>query len=152
MPELQDFFAHATQKIAADLEAALLRLPEDKREWSPTEKARTALDQVAECALLNGGAADLIHRRSMEGFDFAEFEAAKARLARDEGAARTLLQENTAKLVAAIHAVPDADLNIEVPLPWGPMTLSEVISHSYGNMRYHEGQINYIASLLDCLE
>ena len=41
---LQEFLATATQKAADDLDAAFLRLPEEKRAWSPDGKARTALD------------------------------------------------------------------------------------------------------------
>ena len=33
-----------------------------------------------------------------------------------------MLDENTAQVVATIRAVPDADLGIEVPMPW-PMKL-----------------------------
>ena len=148
---VQDFLADAL-KAAADLEAALLRLPADKRGWSPMGKARTALDQVAECAMLNGGMADLLHTRTMEGFDFAEYERAKAALAQDSDAAVSALRENTAKAAAAIRAVPDADLDIEIQLPWGRLTLRQIIAIPFWNMSYHEGQINYIASMLGCLE
>lgn len=48
---LQRFLSQAGEKAAGDLEAALRRLPEDKWAWSAGGNARTAIDQVAECAL-----------------------------------------------------------------------------------------------------
>ena len=149
---LQAFFADSTQVAAADLEKALLRLPEDKRGWSPSEKARSALDQTAECAMINGSTAALIQSRTWPAnYDFAEFFRAKTELAQDWNAVKALLDENTAKLAATIRAVPDEDLSIEIQMPWGAMTLAKIIAYGYWNMSYHEGQINYIASMLGCL-
>ena len=148
----QEFLASAIPKAAANLEAALLRLPADKRNWSPMGKARTALDQVAECAMLSGAMADLLRTRTMEDFDFAEYEQAKAALAQDSDAVLPVLRENAAKVAAAIRAVPDEDLGIQIPLPFGLMTLAQIIAHPLANMTYHEGQINYLASMLGCLE
>jgi hypothetical protein len=31
------------------------------------------------------------------------------------------------------------------------MTLANIIAYPYWNMSYHEGQVNYIASMLGCL-
>ncbi|HZP84342.1 MAG TPA: DinB family protein [Chthonomonadaceae bacterium] len=149
---LQDFLADATQKAAADLEAALLRLPEDKRNWSPEGEARTALDMVAECAILNGTTADMIHTRTFPAdFDYAKFGKAKTQLAQDWNALRSLLQENTARAIEAIRTVPDEAVGIEVAMPWGPTTLARIMAYPYWNMGYHEGQINYLASMLGCL-
>jgi uncharacterized damage-inducible protein DinB len=150
---LQEFLATATQKAAADLEKAVLNIPEDKRNWSPQRDARTALDQAAEVAMLNGATAKLIKTRKWgTDFDFSEYESKKAELAKDWNAVKALLDENTPKAVAAIKATPDEDLGIEVMMPWGPMTLAQIISYPYWNMSYHEGQINYIASMLGCLD
>ncbi|HLK57342.1 MAG TPA: DinB family protein [Chthonomonadaceae bacterium] len=149
MPSMQEFLVGATRKASADLEAALLRLPEDKRNWRPAETARTALDQYAECAILNGSTADVIVSRSFPtNYDFSAFTNAKDALAQNWDRAQALLKENTEKICSVIQAVPDADLNIEVQFPWGPMTLAQIIAYPLWNMSYHEGQINYIASLL----
>lgn len=61
---LQEYLARVTQKTAADIEAALLKLPEERRNWSPGGEARTAADMVAECAILNGTTADAIINRA----------------------------------------------------------------------------------------
>jgi len=145
---LQDYLVAATQKAAADLAAALLRLPEDKRGWSPDEKGRTALDQVAECAILNGYTADLIQTRTWQSGWLADFPAAKAEAAQDWETLHARLQESTARVATAIAAVPDEALADEIQLFGRTMTLAEIVARSYWNMTYHEGQINYIASLL----
>jgi uncharacterized damage-inducible protein DinB len=150
---LQEFLAGSIPKAMEDLEAALLRLPEDKRGWCPMGKARTALDQAAECALLNGSTADLIKTKTWSmGSDFSEYESQKAALREDWTAVQALLHENTAKVAEAVRGVPDEDLDIEIDMPWGPMTMAKVMAYPYWNMCYHEGQINYIASMLGCLD
>lgn len=149
----QEFFAIATSKAAADLVEAMLRLPVDKRSWSPMGNARSALNQVAECALLNGRMASMVVTRpSKLSFDYEEFCRRRDELATDWEAVRTLLAENTAKLIEAIRALTDADLDIELPMRSGPMTIANIIEVPYWNMSYHEGQINYIASMLGCLD
>ena len=104
---LQDFLADATHKASTDLTEAFLRVPEDKRTWKPGDTARTALDQVAECALLNGYAAELIQTRqwAMNRFDTYRQEKAEA-----EGLGwdhlRELLEKNTSRVADAIRADP----------------------------------------------
>src|SRR5438046_3053896 len=145
---LRDFLTGATPKAAAELAAALLRIPEDKRNWKPEGKARTALDQIAECALLNGNTAELIQTRTWVQHSFEDFLRAKAEAAaQDWERLHALLQENTNRVVAVIRAVPDDALSVEIELPWGKSTLAEIISYPYWNMTYHLGQINYIASM-----
>ena len=150
---LQEFFADATQKAADDLVAALVRIPEDKRHWSPEDKARTALDQVAECAILNGYTADLIQTRRWQSEGFDRFMASKAQAAAQNWEElEALLQENTRAVCGAIRAVPDEALQDPIEMPWRTQTLAEIIAYPYWNMTYHQGQINYIASMLGCLE
>ncbi|RYX85765.1 DinB family protein [bacterium] len=149
---LQNFFADAAIKASQDIITALLRLPEEKRSWSPMGDARTAIDTVAECAILSGSTARLIETRVFaESFDNANYARIKAELSQDFEALQSLLDSNTALVAAAIRSLPDEELKAEVMMPWGPMTLEQVCSYPYWNMSYHEGQINYIASMLGCL-
>ncbi len=146
---LQQFFADGARKAAEDLEAAVLRIPEDKRAWSPMGDARTALDQAAECAILCGSTAKLIQTRSWDSLgSMDEYFQKKAELAKDWGQIQATLKENSAKVADTIRGVPDADLGVEIAMPWGPMTIAQVISYPYWNMSYHLGQINYIAIML----
>ena len=152
-PTVQEFFATLTEKATADLQTALDRIPEDKRAWSPAEKSRTAMDQFAECAILNGSTAKLLKDRTWDGQAAMDaFFKQKEELANDYAGAKALLAENMPKLVAAIRALTDDDLAVSVDMPWGPMTLGQIMTYPYWNMSYHEGQINYIASMLGCLE
>lgn len=150
---LQNYLADAAQKAAVDLETALLRLPAEKRDWVPMGQARSAADMVAECALLNKNTAQTIEDRAFPvDFDFAGYTRKKAELLAHPEDLLPLLHENTAHAVAIIRAVPDEALGTLVEMPWGPMTLTQLISYPYWNMSYHEGQINYIASLIGCLK
>lgn len=150
---LQSFLATSTKQAAADLIEALERLPEDRRGWVPAEKSRSALDQVAECAMLNGNTTNLIQTRVWPSdMDFSVYLNEKSELSRDEAKVRSLLAENTARVIAAIEAVPDEDLFLSITTPFRAMPLSQIVAYPYWNMTYHQGQINYIASILGCLD
>jgi uncharacterized damage-inducible protein DinB len=150
---LQEHYAAITAKAVRDLETALNRLPEDKRNWSSMGKARTALDMVAECAVMNDGTVKMLQTHTFPAdFDFAAFGQQIKELIAAPDTLRTLLHESTDRVIAAIRAVPDADLSVEIPMPWGPMTVLQIIAYTHWNMTYHEGQINYIASMLGCLD
>jgi uncharacterized damage-inducible protein DinB len=148
----QEFFAVASPKAASDLEAALRRLPEEKRNVSPGGKARTPADLVAECAILNGSTAEMLKTYKFPSFDPGAYERQRDELCADEAKLIAILHENTARAVAAMREVPDADLDIEIAMPWGPVTVAQVVSYPFWNMGYHEGQINYLAAMLGCLD
>ena len=149
---LQAFLAKGIQKTAEDLEAAYLRLPEDKRRWSPQGDARTAADMVAECALLHGTTPDIVRDRAFpKDMDMGAYHKAKDALAADPDLLGKL-KESTAKAVGAAKSVPDSDLDIEIAAPWGSLTIAQALAYPYWNACYHEGQINYIASMLGCLD
>ncbi|MCW3059839.1 MAG: hypothetical protein JWQ02_1660, partial [Capsulimonas sp.] len=65
-----------------------------------------------------------------------------------------LLRTNTERFCAAVRDLPDDRLNEEVELPFTPgkFPISFTVSYCYWNMSYHEGQINYIASILGVLK
>jgi len=150
---LQDYLANMTQKQAEQLDAAIKRIPADKREWSPMKDARSAMDQYAECAILTGSTAELIRTRNFgDPSKMNEFFENKKKLATDYAAGKKLLDENVPKAMDAIRSVKDEDLDVKIDMPWGPMTLRDIIGYPFWNMSYHEGQINYIASMLGTLE
>lgn len=150
---LKEFLIRSIPKATEDLVAAFLRLPEDKRAWSPMGTARTALDQMAEVALLNGATADVIAAKKWTmGDDFAEYERNKQEAAKDWTSLKAMLDANTQKVVAVIADLSDDDLEVMIDAPWGPMSLAQSASYPYWNSCYHEGQINYLASMLGCLD
>lgn len=148
---VQEFLAASARQAANDLVTALLRVPEDKRDWSPMGNARTALDQVAECALLTGSTAEMLVTRKFPDFKSDEYDKARAELIADWSKMEALLKENTEKAAAEILKIPDEDFDTEIVMPWGPMKLVSIMAYPYWNMTYHEAQINYIASMLGCL-
>lgn len=153
MNTLQTFLATAIPKATADLEAALMRLPEDKRNWSAGGDARSALDMVAECAILNGTGVQAIQTRAFPAdFDWAAYARQKEELVADWPALKAMLDENTARIVEVVRALSDEDLSLEVSMFQSTMTLAQLASYPYWNACYHEGQINFIAFMLGCLK
>ncbi len=153
MPTQQSFLAAATEKAAADLAKAFVTLPEDKRLWQPAEATRSAMDQVAECALLASYTANLLHTRQWPDGQFDLFFDEKAELVMQGWEElHPRLIENAGRVAAAIAAVPDSDLTDEIEMPWGKQSVDELLAYSYWNLTYHLGQVNYIASLLGTLD
>jgi len=149
---LSNFLAKATPKAVADVVAAFDRLPEDKRAWSPSETSRTAINQLAEVAILNGSTADtIVNKQFRHDFTMEEYFKELETLSADWNTLKTLLDANTTKVVSAILTITDADLTLVIDSPFGPLTMEQVMSYPYWNACYHEGQINYIASILGCL-
>jgi len=144
----QEFAAKAVEKGAAELIKVALETPEDRREWKPLGQGRTALNQVAECALINGGSVRLIEKHAWPAELAEGWEQASAALDTLDRAV-AVLRENTAKLAAAIRATPDDSLEIPITLPWETITLAQCFLIPYWNMSYHEGQIAYIQTLCE---
>ena len=65
---------------------------------------------------------------------------------------RGLLLDNAARVADAITNVPASALDDEIQTPFGMMTMEQILAYPQWNMTYHQGQINYIASLLGCLK
>ncbi len=149
MTTMQQFLASATKKQSELLLTALNNLPEEKRNWVPTEASRHALDQVAECAMLNGSTASLLVGNEFpKDFDFAVYLQQKVDLSKDYSRTVELLQRNTEVLCGAIANLSDNDLLTAVQMPWGSMTLQDLAAYPLWNMTYHEGQITYIHLML----
>jgi hypothetical protein len=140
---LQQLLANATIQAAAALEQALLQLPEDKRNWKSSEQSRSALDQVAECAIMNERVIDMIRIQVFPAnYAYIEYQQQILELGSDWPTLQKLLHENAAKVADVIRSISDDDLEAQ----------SDSMNYPYWNMTYHIGQINYIASMLGCLE
>ncbi|RYX84054.1 hypothetical protein EON83_11985 [bacterium] len=146
MSSLQSFLADSTIKAATTLETALLKLPEDKRNWKPAKDARSALDMVAECAIMNNSVIHMINGGDFPSdWAYIYYKDQIAALCEDWPTLQNLLHENASKVAEVILAIPSADLNHREDL-------ADILSYPYWNMSYHEGQINYLAALLGCLD
>lgn len=145
---LQQFVADATRRAAKDLLDAALLLPEDKRAWQPLGKGRSALDQIAECALINGNTVEMIRSHQFPTSDMEAWMQAKQKLSENWDQCAALLQSSAAEVAETILTVTDDQLPLEIAMPWGPFTLAQITIYPYWNMSYHQGQITYIHSLL----
>ena len=124
-----------------------MALSEENREWKPLDKGRSAVSQLAECAVINETAARVVETGIwdvalpvMTGPQVAALDTFEKALSG--------LRDGTAALVCAVRAAPDADLGRVITLPWGTAKLADVFLMPLWNMSYHEGQINYIGTLL----
>ena len=149
---IQEMIASSTQNALDELTKAFLNLPEDKRDWSPNEKARTAINQMAECAILNGYTVELILSKVWPSSGYDAYTAEVKRVSESWPLLEETLKKNTACLIETIKEVRDADLEIMIPMPWGAKTTYETMQYPCWNMSYHLGQINYIASILGTLK
>ena len=94
----QEFLATATIKAASELEKAFLSLPEDKRNWKMSESTRSAADQVAECAIMNGSTIEMLQsQRFPDASARTHYEQEIARLSQDWDALQSLLKTNTVR-------------------------------------------------------
>jgi hypothetical protein len=119
----------------------------DKAGWSPMDKGRTAIDQVSECALINGMLADILISRTDPVADWEAFDQARAALDTADKAIG-VLHETLGKLQGAYAALPAEDEDTQITMPWGKQyKLIDLPSIALWNNTYHEGQINYIATL-----
>ena len=149
----QEYVATMTEQKARDLIVAYAKIPADKRGWSPGGTARTALDLFAECILMNSYTVRVIELQAWSDDALLAYETDKAAVAvMDLAKQNTLLMEGAQSLAAVIRIVPDEALSVVIEMPWSNQTLSEVIAYQHWNLSYHEGQINYIASILGVLE
>jgi len=141
------------QWLIEEVKASVHRLDQaaralgDKATWSPMDKGRTALDQVAECALINGMIADILISRADPVADWEAYGKAKAALDTLDKAIG-VLHETLGKLEGAYLALPEEAEQTQITMPWGKQyTLVDLPSIALWNNTYHEGQINYIGTL-----
>ncbi|MCB0825890.1 MAG: DinB family protein [Armatimonadetes bacterium] len=126
------------------------KMPEDKLTWEPMGEGRTALDQVAECALICGFIPDVLAKREMPNID----EAAMAEFEKSKQAYKNLadveadLRSGTEKLNETIMNMTNDELDIKIPFFGGEEWSLASIANLHGwNMQYHTGQICYIQTL-----
>ena len=141
------------QWLIEEVKASVHRLAQaitalgDQASWSPLDKGRTAIDQVAECALINGMIADILIKRADPVADWEAYGKAKAALDTADKAV-AVLNETLGQLEAAYAALPTELEEHQITMPWGQQyKLIDLPSISLWNNTYHEGQINYIATL-----
>jgi len=132
----------AHQRLTNNLTA----IPVEHLNDAPSGCARTALNIAAECALINGYAAEGLTTGALTrlvGDDrtahLASFTTLESTLA--------YLDEKTAQLIAAIEALDESNLGETTELFGRPMSLFAFAELPASHMSYHDGQIAYIQTL-----
>ena len=153
MPTIQRLAVHLTQEALASLFRTARHIPADKWHWSPMAEARTAQNQVAECALT-----PLLYLSVLDGtpMDFSnpavrkQGEEMMASLDTVE-AAEAAAQKHFSTFYARLEALTDADLEKTVHLPYGggrDVPVADFLFYASQNIIYHTGQINYLQTML----
>jgi hypothetical protein len=145
--------ARSIQNAVADMTEAALegfiksirRMPADKLTWLPLDQGRTALDQFQECAT-----APIVYRSRLLGTPFVIDREARKSWNVDETERHA--RQATAELVAVIRDTSDDRLDEVVKVPWGTMSVLEVVWMHYWNLTYHLGAVNHIQTLYGDLE
>jgi hypothetical protein len=144
MPSIKDIakggLMHAAETIVKDAKY----IPEDKFCFCPMGCAKTAEAILREIAVGNVKLATAIKGEEPS----AEFEA-KAGQATTIDALGALVMESAGIACAAIDTIADEDMEKLAKMPWGasfPMFVAIFLPSQH--MTYHDGQINYIQTLL----
>jgi hypothetical protein len=146
--KIQTVLAQGTRDVASGLERAFAAMPDDKQGWRPLDQGRSAVHQIAECAVINAWGARVFSELAMPTLDTDLYQNECASLDSAEKALAAL-RSSTDSLAAAIESVPDDALGIQVHFPWdkNPCSIADAMLMAYWNMTYHIGQINYIQTL-----
>lgn len=138
---------HMTQGAVEDLLRYARAVSDERLTWRPSEHARSVLEILQECVAVPLVMTYVLHERPQQPADINPFFAEASQL-KTVAECEAALRANTAKLIEAIHATPDSDLEQTVMLPWGtPAPIKRVVSGHYWNLTYHLGQIAYIQLL-----
>jgi hypothetical protein len=137
--------AYLLKQSYVDLLGAAEKLGE-KITWSPNEKGRTALDQVAECIVIGNMLLALLEGTAPLAYKPDVFQSAKDAIDTKEKAT-TLCTTIAERLALLVAQQTTEQLNTIVDTPFGPRSTIRLLMLIYWNNGYHEGQINYIATL-----
>lgn len=149
----QELLADTTERAAVYMVDSVRRMPDDKRTWSPAldgNTGRSAMRMMGECIVLNENWTETLAKGNAEHVpppsEYWDREKMYETQPLDEVA--SALHESTAKLAAAIRALPDDALNAPMRSPWMPdAPQMQFAAFAYENIVYHIGQINYIQLL-----
>jgi uncharacterized damage-inducible protein DinB len=144
----QEVAVKATLRTHDDLARAARAVPENRRLWQAGGVSQNTLRIVTHCATAN-----LLLAAAFTGQPvpyLTQEEREKAIAACDTlDKAEAFLNRSVTAVCDAIVSLPESHLSELIIMPWGermPVALS-LLSPSY-HMQYHEGQINYIQTLL----
>jgi uncharacterized damage-inducible protein DinB len=144
----QEVALNATLRTRDDLARALRALPADRLRWQPGDIAQNALRVVAHCATTNLFFAAALSGAPLPYRTHEEQEAAVQSCDTLEKA-EAFLNRSVTAVCDVIVSLPESRLSEPMVMPWGErIPLAQgLLSPSY-HMQYHEGQLNYLQTLL----
>lgn len=123
----------------------LNHIPDDKLDWVPMGKAKTAKQIIVECAGAYRWLAAKI--RGDENADGQWGEVfAMAPPTREETA--KLLEECWGQLAPVLDGVEEGELGEKRQAFWGETTVGDLLFFCEWHSTYHSGQLNYIQTML----
>jgi hypothetical protein len=149
----QDFIIETTRKACEGLIRCARALPADKLDWKPGPDARSALDQLQECAQSPTWYTAILEARSCPPFDaetLGQYRAARVTWDTIEKC-EEIMNANNEALFDVIRDFPDEELETRIMLPFGggmEVSMADMTLTQYWNATYHLGQISYIQTLL----
>lgn len=143
---IKEYIIKDAVKSFENLMEGARKVPADKLDWKPLDNGRSVLNQVQECALCPLWVPGLLEKRAFDPSGFADFETAKGELSTLE-LCEAAGKANLETMKDAINALPESEMGVEIDLPWGRYTLTEVMGFPAWNMHYHFGQVNYVQTL-----
>lgn len=145
-----ELLIYLIEKKQKDVFAAARRLPADKLDWQPAPGARSALDQLQEIATAGEYFSAAHRERKIEWSPerMQEWMEARSKIT-DLDELEKRCDANTQALFEDMRKMSESDLTLPVQMPFpGEFNLADILAYHLWNMGYHEGQINYIGSLL----
>ena len=137
----------ATETGAKFIANNINAIPEDKRNEVPAGKAQSPLYIVAEAANVNGFVARVLKGEAGERPSSEETDAYLKSFDTMEKALAFLTKE-TDSLLAAIDALDESTLGDLMQTPVGERTRFAFAEIPMWHMSYHDGQLNYIQTML----
>lgn len=146
-----ELMSYLTRKQVKSTFEAARRLPGDKLSWKPTPSSRSALDQLQELATAISYFWSLYSTGKMEWDEenYKKWYAERSQIVDLEELERMALADAD-RLAQHFGTMTAADLDKEVSMPFpGEYKMADIMAYHYWNASYHEGQINYIGTLLE---
>lgn len=139
-------FLRAKGRLATGLAAT----PDDKLRWSPSETARTPLDQVSHCAMSISGMQGWLDGQPFPFKDMVELDdwcrnAEKEITTRDQ--ALELLETNSNGYIAWLDGLTDEKLAGTLKTGMGDFPMTTAITFMADHLRSHASQLEYIQTI-----
>ena len=151
--DMREFVVKLLDKGVDHLFKAAKKVPEDRLDWGPSDKGRSALDQLQECAYMPSIYCQMFADRKPPEFtqEFMEAYERGRKEFTSLAACEEACRKGTAEMAALLRGMSEEEICSTIFLPfWGgaDYTLAEIAMLHYWNLSYHEGQIYYISTLV----